>query len=107
MFRAEIHHFTNGPVLKMEGRLVGDWAEQALSLVARGSVPKELIVDLTDVTYVDFVGEQVLNWLSSVGATFVANNVYVAGVCERLDLPLWHPPKNQIQAAAPHAGRDM
>jgi len=88
MFRAEIHHSTNGSVLKMEGRLVGDWAEQALFLVARGSVPKGLIVDLTEVTYVDFVGEQVLNWLSSVGAAFVANSVYTAGVCERLDLPL-------------------
>jgi hypothetical protein len=88
MFRAEIHHFANGPVLKMEGRLVGDWAKQALSLVARCSVPKGLIVDLTDVTYVDSVGEQVLNWFSSVGAVFVARNVYAAGVCETLNLQL-------------------
>jgi anti-anti-sigma regulatory factor len=88
MFRAEIHHFANGPVLKMEGRLVGDWAEQALSLVARGSVPKGLIVDLTEVTYVDSVGEQVLNWLNGVGAVFVARNVYAAGVCETLNLQL-------------------
>jgi hypothetical protein len=88
MFRAEIHYVANGPVLKMEGRLVGDWAEQALSLVARCSVPKGLIVDLTNVTYVDSVGEQVLNWFSSVGAVFVARNVYAAGVCETLNLQL-------------------
>jgi hypothetical protein len=88
MFRAEIHYFANGPVLKFEGRLVGDWAEQALSLVTRGSVPKGLIVDLTEVTYVDSVGEQVLNWLNSAGALFVARNVYATGICETLNLQL-------------------
>jgi hypothetical protein len=88
MFRAEIHHFANGPVVKMEGRLVGDWAEQALSLVARGPVPKGLIIDLTEVTYVDSIGEQVLNWFSSIGAVFVAQNIYAAAVCERLNLHL-------------------
>jgi hypothetical protein len=33
MFRAEILWLANGPILKMEGRLVGDWAEQARCLV--------------------------------------------------------------------------
>jgi len=70
----------------MEGRLVGDWAEQARPLLTEGVVPKGLIVDLTEVTYVDSVGEQLLNWLSSVSAEFVAENIY-AGVCERLHLP--------------------
>lgn len=88
MFRAEIHKIANGPTLKMEGRLVGDWAEQARSLVTKNSVPKGLIIDLTDVTYVDSVGEQVLNWFKSIGAAFVAKGIYAAGVCERLRLPL-------------------
>ncbi|MGO9405368.1 MAG: hypothetical protein ACLPVW_18060 [Terriglobales bacterium] len=87
MFRAEIHQLANGPTLKMEGRLVGDWAEQAKSLVTKASVPKGLIVDLTDVTYVDSVGEQVLNWFKSIGAAFLAKGIYAAGVCERLRLP--------------------
>ena len=33
MFRAEILWMANGPTLKMEGRLVGEWAEQARFLV--------------------------------------------------------------------------
>jgi hypothetical protein len=49
-------------------------------------VPKGLIVDLTEVSYVDSVGEQLLKWLGSVGAKFVAGNVYAVGVCERLRL---------------------
>jgi len=101
MFRAEIHHFANGPILKLEGRLVGDWAEQALSLVERGSVPKGLIVDLTDVTYVDSVGEQVLDRLSSAGAVFVAKSIYAAGVCETLNLHL----REQVPSCPGEANR--
>jgi hypothetical protein len=86
MFRAEVRWFANGPTLKMEGRLVGDWAEQARRLVTNDVVPKGLIVDLTEVSYVDSVGEQLLKWLGSVGAEFVAGNVYAVGVCERLRL---------------------
>ena len=88
MFRAEIHELEDGPTLKMEGRLVGQWAEQAKSLVTMNSVPKGLIIDLTDVTYVDSVGEQALIWFSSIGAAYVGKGVYAAGVCERLRLPL-------------------
>jgi hypothetical protein len=87
MLRAEIHQLTGGPTLRLEGRLVGDWAEQARSLVTKASVPAGLVVDLTDVTYVDSVGEQVLTWFKSIGAVFIAKGVYVAGVCERLGLP--------------------
>jgi len=87
MFRAEIHQLENGPILKMEGRLVGDWAEQAKSLVMRDSVPKRLMIDLTEVTYVDSVGDRVLKWFESIGAKFIAKGIYAAGICERLQLP--------------------
>jgi ABC-type transporter Mla MlaB component len=88
MFRAEIQWLANGPTLKMEGRLVGDWAEQARLLVTREVVPQGLIVDLSDLSYVDSMGEQLLKWLASVRAEFFAGNVYAAGICERLRLPL-------------------
>ncbi len=94
MFRAEIHQLTNGPTLKLEGRLVGDWAEQAKSLVTKASVPAGLVIDLTEVTYVDSVGEQVLTWLRSIGAKFIAKAIYAADVCERLRLPLHGGPNS-------------
>ncbi len=68
----------------MEGNLVGKWAQEAKSLVTNSPVPKGLVVDLTDVSYIDSEGEQVLAWLASVGATFMARTVYAASVCERL-----------------------
>ena len=86
MFRAEILWLANGPTLKMDGKLVGDWAKQARDLVTADIVPKGLSVDLTDVTYVDSAGERLLSWLGSVGAVFVARGVYAIGVCEGLGL---------------------
>jgi hypothetical protein len=86
MFRAEIQWLASGPTLKLEGRLVADWAEQARCLVTRDVLPKGLIVDLTEVSYIDSVGEQLLKWLASVGALFVAGSVYAIAVCDRLRL---------------------
>jgi len=88
MFRAEIRWLAKGPVLKMEGRLVAGWAEQAKLLVTDDVVPKPLVVDLTELSYIDCAGEQLLKWLASLGAKFLAGNVYTLGVCESLSLPL-------------------
>jgi hypothetical protein len=86
MFRAEILWLANGPTLKMEGRLAGEWAEEARRLVTTGLVPKGLIVDLTEVSYIDSKGEGLLSWLGSVGAVFLASGLYTIAVCERLGL---------------------
>ncbi len=86
MFRAEIQWLASGPTLKLEGKLVADWAEQARCLVTKDVLPKGLIVDLTDVSYIDSAGEQLLKWLASVGAGFVAGSVYAFAVCDRLRL---------------------
>ena len=88
MFRAEVLWLASGPTLKMEGRLGGDWAEQARCLVTTDVVPKGLIVDLTEVSYVDSAGERLLSWLGSIGAVFAASGVYATEICERLGLSL-------------------
>ena len=88
MLRAEIWWLASGPTLKLKGRLIDDWAKQATSLVTRDVVPKGLIVDLTEVSHLDTAGEQLLKWLGSVGAKFVADSIYALGVCERLRLRL-------------------
>lgn len=87
MFRAEIRWLASGPTLKMEGKLAGDWAEQARDLVTKDLVPTGLVVDLTEVSYIDSAGEHLLSWLASVGAVFVAGSVYAFAVCDRLRLP--------------------
>ena len=87
MFRAEIQWLECGPTLKLEGKLVADWADQARCLVTKDVLPKDLIGDITEVSYVDSGGEQLLKWLASVGAVFIARSVYAFAVCDRLRLP--------------------
>jgi len=87
MFRAEMQWLASGPTLKMEGRLVADWAEQARHLVTKDVLPKGLIVDLTEVSYVDPAGEHMLKWLASAGAVFAPGSVYGFAICDRLRLP--------------------
>jgi len=96
MFRAEIQWLADGPTLKMAGKLVGEWAEEARSLVTTNVVPKGLIVDLTDVSYIDSAGQRLLIWLGSVGAVCVATNDYAAAICEQLGIPV------QLDPAARH-----
>jgi hypothetical protein len=86
VFRAEILWLANGPILEMDGKLVGDWAEQARDMLTIDVVKKGLIVDLTDVTYVDSAGARLLSWLGNVGAVFAARGVYTIGVSEGLGL---------------------
>jgi hypothetical protein len=88
MFRAEIQWLASGPTLKMEGKLVGEWAEEAMSLLIKKVVPQGLVVDLTAVTYIDCLGEEFLKWLGRAGSAFVPGNVYTSGVCEQLNLPI-------------------
>lgn len=94
MFRAQIKELASGSILKMEGTLVGEWAREAKSLITNGPIPTGLVIDLTEVTYIDSVGEQVLAWFASVGASFRAKAVYAASVCERLELPLHGKPSD-------------
>ena len=98
MFRAEILWLANGPILKMEGRLVGEWAEQARYLATADVVPKGLIVDLIEVSYVDSAGDRLLSRLGSVGAVFVAGGVCGPAVCERLGLsPVRRMPSRHME----------
>jgi hypothetical protein len=87
MLRIEFGQLADGPTATLQGRFVGDWAEQAKSLFMHASVPAGLVIDLREVTYVDSVGEEVLVWFRSIGATFVAENSYSLDACERLHLP--------------------
>ena len=86
MFKAEMRWLQIGPTLKMKGRLVGRWAEQARCVVSADVVPKGLIVDLNEVMCIDAAGERFLAWLASVGAVFAASTDHAIAICERLGL---------------------
>ena len=86
MLRVEICDSAETLILRLEGRFTGDHAEHVRTLVARFAARGKLFVDLTEVVFIDAVGEEVLSFLGQLGAQFVAPNSYVLDVCERLNL---------------------
>ncbi len=88
MFRVEMHNGASASVMKIEGQLSGEFAEHTRTLLTRCNTEMRLVVDLTDVTFVDTAGEEVLSLFGRVGAEFIADNVYSRDLCERLNLPL-------------------
>ena len=88
MFRIAFEDVGSSVLVRIEGRFVSQFAEEARLLVSRRKAPKELIVDISDVIAVDAVGEEVLTWLRLMGATFVANRSCALRICERLNLPV-------------------
>jgi hypothetical protein len=88
MLRVEIRDSTDTLILRLEGRFTGDDAESTRTLTARFAVSAKLLVDLTEVVFIDAVGEEVLSFLGRFGAEFVAPNSYTLDVCERLNLPV-------------------
>ena len=88
MFRMEFEELDTSLTIRILGRFVGHFAEEAKLLIARKKVPEKLTVDISDVTFVDLDGEESLTWLSKVGANFVAQSSYSLDVCDRLKLRL-------------------
>ena len=88
MLRIEFHNVMNAVTIQIEDQFVGSFAKDARALIARCKIPARLVVNLSEVTFVDTVGEEVLWWLGRIGAEFVAEGAYALQLCERLHLPL-------------------
>ena len=88
MLRVEYQDVGNTVTMRVEGRFVGAFAKDARELVTRCKISIPLVVNLSEVTFVDAVGEEVLSWLARIGGEFVAENCYPLDVCERLHLPM-------------------
>ncbi len=85
MLCVEFDHDGNGTLtVRLQGRLVGLYAEDAMDTLAQHKAPATVLVDLSEVTFVDPLGERVLLWLGRLGAKFVAVNMYTREVCARL-----------------------
>lgn len=88
MLRVEMHNSANTVRLKFEGRFTGDDAQNTCTLITRCFEGMALVVDITDVTFIDSAGEEVLSFFGRFGAEFVAETSYALDVCERLQLRL-------------------
>jgi hypothetical protein len=98
MLRVEIRDSADTLILRLEGRFTGDDAEHTRTLTARFAVREKLLVDLTEVVFIDATGEGVLSFLGRFGAEFVAPNSYVLDACERLNLRVAPIGSSQLNA---------
>lgn len=86
MLRVDIRDSANILSIKLEGRFTGNDAENTRMLMTRCREEVRLVVDLTEVTFIDSVGEEVLSFFGRFGAQFVAQTSYTLDLCERLHL---------------------
>ena len=88
MLRVETQELDGALICRLEGRFTGEGAEEVRALVTRCNSELELVVDLTDVLFIDAIGEEVLSFVKKLGAEFIAETSYSRDICERLNLPL-------------------
>ncbi len=88
MLRVETQESVDALIFRLEGRFTGEGAEHVRTLIMRCNDKMRLVIDLTEVLFVDALGEGVLSFLKRLGAQFVAETSYSRDICERLHLPL-------------------
>ena len=87
MLRVQMQELEGALICRLEGRFTGKGAEEVRMLVTRCDSKLELVVHLTDVMFIDAIGEEVLLFVKRLGAQFVAETSYSRDICERLQLP--------------------
>jgi hypothetical protein len=97
MLRVETQELDGALICRLEGRFTGKGAEEVRTLVTRCDSKLEFVVDLTDVIFIDAIGEEVLLFVKRLGAHFVAETSYSRDVCERLQLPFIGKRKSNMQ----------
>jgi hypothetical protein len=100
MLRVETQELDGALICRLEGRFTGKGAEEIRTLVTRCDSKLELVVDLTDVMFIDAIGEEVLLFVRRLGAQFVAETSYSRDVCERLQLPFIGKRKSKPASAS-------
>ena len=100
MLRVETEQLEGALICRLEGRFTGEGAEEVRRLVTRCDSELELVVDLTDVMFIDAIGEEVLLFVKRLGAQFIAETSYSRDICERLHLPFIGKRMSNMQVPA-------
>jgi hypothetical protein len=98
MLRVQTQELDGNLTCRLEGRFTGKGSEEVRTLITCCDSKLELVVDLTDVMFIDAIGEDVLLFAKRLGAQFVAETSYSRDICERLQLPFIGKHKENMQA---------
>jgi hypothetical protein len=98
MLRVETQESVDAFTFILEGRLTSEAAEHLRKLATQCETELKLVVVLTEVMFLDSVGEEVLSLFKRLGAQFVSETAYSGDVCQRLQLPLLRPDESHKHA---------
>ena len=85
MLRITIHDSSHGTTFKLEGKLAGAWVselEQCWITASSTLHDRNLAVDLTQVSFVDAPGKNLLERMCAAGAELVAAGPLTKSICE-------------------------
>jgi len=105
MLRVQTQELDGALICRLEGRFTGEGAEEVRRLVTRCDSKLELVVDVTDVMFIDAIGEEVLLLVKKLGAQFTAENSYSRDICERLHLRLLRKQKSNTHLSRNSDGK--
>ena len=71
MLRVEFQDIGNTLTMRLEGRFVEPFAKDTRDFLTRSKIPLRLVVNLSEVTFVDAAGEEMLSWLARTGGRFI------------------------------------
>jgi len=74
MLRVEFEDVGDTVTMRLQGRFVGPFAKDTRDLVTHCKIPPRFVVNLSEVTFVDAAGEEILSWLARIGGRFIADN---------------------------------
>ena len=87
MMRITLQHDSETSTLKIEGCLAGEWVnemQRCWDEVKTGALHRAIRIDLTDVTFIDAAGRELLAQIFASGAIAVAANVMTKALVEQL-----------------------
>lgn len=107
MLRVQTQEQDGALICRLEGRLIGEGAEQVRTLVTRCNSNLRLIIDLTEMIFIDAIGEEVLSLVKKLGAQFIAETSYSRHICEWLNLPLLQNKRSDAHLAGSRNDRSI
>lgn len=80
-------HNAEALIFRLAGALVGDWADELARCwvdATRSPEPQRVLVDLTEVVFVDETGKQLLTLMAQAGAELIASDVLMKSIVEEI-----------------------
>ena len=87
MLRITVHNDTGATRLKIEGRLMGAWVRELEGCWRQATTqqsPPRVLVELTDVSFVDEEGGRLLKLMAAAGVELIATDVLMKALVEEI-----------------------